>query len=401
MESLNMKPKNDSMSNIETTSLLAVSSELFSLINIITLPDEANYSYQEFLNVLLHAATSSTNSLESASNDLRSKIPNIRIPSADTIFNYIKPNSIENILSSFRKINCEVFRMIYLKNKVHDIAVDFHDISYYGTRDTPCIRGIKPKNGTSWGYSFCTLDIIGNSKLTLDVIDINGLSKDYSTLMESLFERIEKMGVKVGTLYMDKEFFNRKVISKIDEHKLEFVIAAKSNKKIKAILEKHRKEKGDTSTVFEYKFQEGGPTFNIVAMWDQKKGYILFATNKKMGLIDTFVKQIPEEYRKRWNIETGYRVKNDFKIRTCSKSPVARTLFFVIQCIMYNILNVLKSVLEITAYQMKSVINQDIIKAVTDGIESLCNIPVKLFWDCLMEFNRGRNRALRTRLRNI
>src|SRR5664279_5348142 len=114
----------------------------------------------------------------------------------------MNPNSIENILSSFRKINCEVFRMIDLKNKVHDIAVDFHDISYYGTRDTPCIRGIKPKNGTSWGYSFCTLDIIGNSKLTLDVIDINGLSKDYSTLMESLFERIEKMGVKVGTLYM-------------------------------------------------------------------------------------------------------------------------------------------------------------------------------------------------------
>jgi len=29
---------------------------------------------------------------------------------------------------------------------------------------------------------------------------------------------------------------------------------------------------------------------------------------------------------------------------------------------------------------MKSVINQDIAKAVTDGIESLCNIPVKLFW---------------------
>ena len=38
-----MKPKNNSMSNIDTTSLLAVSSELFSLINIITLPDEANY----------------------------------------------------------------------------------------------------------------------------------------------------------------------------------------------------------------------------------------------------------------------------------------------------------------------------------------------------------------------
>ena len=64
-----------------------------------------------------------------------------------------------------------------------------------------------------------------------------------------------------------------------------------------------------------------------------------------MGSIEAFIKQIPEEYRKRWNIETGYRVKNDFKIRTCSNSPVSRTLFFVIQCIMYNILNMLKSAL--------------------------------------------------------
>jgi len=396
-----MTPKNNSMSGIDRASLLALSSELFNIVNIITLPAEANYSYQEFLNVLLHAATSSTDSLESASNDLRSKIPNIRVPSADTIFNYIKINSIDNILSSFRKINDEIFKMMNIKNNVHDIAIDFHDIPYYGCRDTLCIRGIKPKNGTSWGYSFCTLDIIGNSKLTLDVIDINGLSKNYSILMESLFERIEKMGVKVGTVYMDREFFNRKVISKMNEHKLDFVIAAKSNKKIKNLLENHTKENGNTSTVFEYDFQGGEPTFNIVAMWDQEKGYSLFATNKKVGLIDTFVKQIPEEYRKRWNIETGYRVKNDFKIRTCSKSPVSRTLFFVVQCIMHNILNILKSVLDITAYQMKSVINQDIIKAVKDGINSLCNIPVKSFLDCLTKFNKKRIRALRARLRDI
>ena len=77
-----MISKNDSISCIETASLLTVSSNLLSIDNIITLPAEANYSYQEILNVLLHAATSSTNSLESASNDLRSKIPNIKIGSS-------------------------------------------------------------------------------------------------------------------------------------------------------------------------------------------------------------------------------------------------------------------------------------------------------------------------------
>ena len=98
----------------------------------------------------------------------------------------------------------------------------------------------------------------------------------------------------------------------LHHNQLKFVIVAKSNKKIKNILEKHRKESGDMSTVFEYKFRGVGPTFNIVAIWDPKKVYMPFATNQKMDTIYAFVKQISEECRKRWNIEIGYRVKNDF-----------------------------------------------------------------------------------------
>ena len=41
-------------------------------------------------------------------------------------------------------------------------------------------RGIKAKNGTSWGYSFCTIDIVGKTKLTLDVIAINGLPNNFN-----------------------------------------------------------------------------------------------------------------------------------------------------------------------------------------------------------------------------
>jgi len=81
---------------------------------------------------------------------------------------------------------------------------------------------------------------------------------------------------------------------------------------------------------------------------------LLFATSVNFGSVEEFVKRIPEEYRTRWNIETGYRVKNEFKIRTCSKKSFARVLFFVIQCILHNLPNVLKSVLSITAYELKS-----------------------------------------------
>jgi len=35
-----------------------------------------------------------------------------------------------------------------LENNVHYIAIDFHDIPYYGCRDTLYTRRIKPKNRT-------------------------------------------------------------------------------------------------------------------------------------------------------------------------------------------------------------------------------------------------------------
>jgi hypothetical protein len=73
-------------------------------------------------------------------------------------------------------------------------------------------------------------------------------------------------------------------------------------------------------------------------------------------------------------------------------------LFFIIQCIMYNVLNMLKSVVEITAYELKSSINEDINKAVRYGLKSLNLIPIKVSLDCLRWFNEERNRVLRTRL---
>ena len=53
--------------------------------NIIKLPSNADYETEKVLNVLLHAATSTSNSLESASNDLKRKNPETKIPSSDTI----------------------------------------------------------------------------------------------------------------------------------------------------------------------------------------------------------------------------------------------------------------------------------------------------------------------------
>jgi len=74
------------------TSLLAIALEILSNSNkpsIIKLPKSVKYNLPDTLNVILHAATSATNSPESASNDLKQKNPDKNIPSSDSINKYI------------------------------------------------------------------------------------------------------------------------------------------------------------------------------------------------------------------------------------------------------------------------------------------------------------------------
>ncbi len=126
--------------------------------------------------------------------------------------------------------------------------------------------------------------------------------------------------------------------------------------------------------------------------------YHLFATNLPVNNVSDFVKKIPEEYRKRWNIETGYRVKNAFKIRTCSKSPIARSLFFLIQCLLYNIESLLKLVIEIDTYKLKSTISDAIEIIIKEGYKLLGNVTVQNFMNNLWEFMENRTKELRDRL---
>lgn len=123
--------------NIEATNIMAMTSELLSKTSIIKLPEGITHSIQDTLNVILHAATSVTNSLESASIDLRLRNPGKNVPSADSVHDYINSNSKDYIMSSFRQINTEIIELANIKGTSHDVAIDFHDISrsYMHRRD--------------------------------------------------------------------------------------------------------------------------------------------------------------------------------------------------------------------------------------------------------------------------
>jgi hypothetical protein len=373
---------------------------------IIKLPAGASYRLEDVIAVISYAATSTANSVEAAVAELKRKQPDAVIPSADTVFKYLATNEVDDVLRFFRQVNSELFSVTGMPKEPVDIAVDFHDCPYYGDKSDPSVRGIKPKNGTSWGHSFFTLDLVGIPKLTLDIVSVNALNKDYAALFEAVINRRKDRRLKIGTLFLDREFFNFASIRTLSSLQVNFIMAAPSNKRIKRLWEEHKRENGLIPAIFTYRFKApDSPVFSLIAIpnpdhpttgVEKKSEFLLFATNVDFGSLRSFVSRVPEEYKRRWNIETGYRVKNVFKIRTCAKKALPRVLFFAMQCLLHNYLNVLKRILELSAQRLKALVAEDI-EQLQRGV--VFRVPrFREFYAALRGYNMRRQRELRARL---
>jgi IS4 transposase len=111
---------------------------------------------------------------------------------------------------------------------------------------------------------------------------------------------------------------------------------ASKNKKIKRVIKDNLNKKS-----YFIKDHSKGPkknrvTFNLSVKYDEEdKEYYPFAINFEIK-DEKDIKNIAELYRKRWGIETGYRVKNDFLPITTTQRYTIRMLYFMVSVILYN-----------------------------------------------------------------
>jgi IS4 transposase len=61
--------------------------------------------------------------------------------------------------------------------------------------------------------------------------------------------------------------------------------------------------------------------------------YFGFATNLPKSLATMLPSFIPEEYMRRWGIETGYRVQNNAQAKTTSTNYKLRLIYQMISCV--------------------------------------------------------------------
>jgi hypothetical protein len=152
--------------------------------------------------------------------------------------------------------------------------------------------------------------------------------------------------VKIRRVLLDRGFYSVKVVKLLRKLRLKYLIPAKETAPVKelarAVAEKETHNKAHNSEriwkreLHALHCMERGEE-EVAAVYHKHKG-----AQQKSG-------SLAELYRRRWGIETSYRMKNNFKAKSCSKKYAVRYIQFMLCICMYNfwtLLNALYAILQ-------------------------------------------------------
>ena len=270
-----------------------------------------------------------------------SSVSGRRMPNADTLLYHIKKNDLDKVEEFFSRFMDSAFRDAkqrgLISNRAVDVAIDATPAwRFYGNiydsdgKRTDGVEGYKHERGTSFAYQFITLDIVEhNERLTLIALPIFHRG-DQNRLVGQLLS-YAKNKVKINRVLLDRGFFDAECINLINKMGLKYIMPAKINSK------DVRKVSRLTAPRIVPNCAMKGCRFNLVVTEIQGEKYY-FATNIPTRSDDLiFAFRIKDLYRRRWQIESGYRTKKyAFLSKTTSKNYVVRYFYFMMSVILYN-----------------------------------------------------------------
>ena len=273
------------------------------------------------------------------------------MPSADDVFYHLNKLDEFEVYGAF----CAVNKRILEEAKglgAFDLpvwaAIDKHKIPWFGKDRGKHALGMERVRGTNWAHGYASLECVKPAnKFTLAVVPLT----QYTTKKE-MITRLVKNGERFADIegvFADREFYNVESIAAIEGCKKRYVVPVRRNKKIDQIArEAHYKADNIPNSesrayITEYTMRNGKDAvgFKLVVVLeppdDPKNGFreFVFATNIDVTISN--VLEIAKSYRLRWGIETGYRVKECVRGKTCSRKYHVRLLLQLLSVLLYNL----------------------------------------------------------------
>ena len=234
---------------------------------------------------------------------------------------------------------------IYSRNRRFILSVDETEEPFYGKfnkgRDNLYLHDLTyAQKGAKYGYKYITLAITCNNgiRYVLDGI----ILKRGDFIEDHVYEMVKyvKERIKIECVLFDRGF-GWSVIYKLQELKVNYMVFWK---KQGSWYKKHFAEMKNgeyCEMIKSYKYNRNKTNYKVESKfvlikqhkYENKKYDWIFATDLKFKSAKKFVMH----YKKRWGIETIFRVTDDIRIYTTSTNPLIRYFLFMFTCFFYNV----------------------------------------------------------------
>ena len=255
---------------------------------------------------------------------------------------YGMAKSLEKVMSA----NLERLQSLGLfAGKRVDIAIDMHLIPRWDRKHGAELVRSKSKGKTGSFERYIAAQCIKpGMQMVLALLHMPAL-EDTACYVRKTISMCRRTGAKIGTVMLDREFFSTDVIRMLGDLGVDYLIPCVNTANVVRAIEEFSRGERPAVSVFriakskndyvEYtmhitgrrkKSRKKSKSKSCVEKPEEK--YIAFATNRS----DIDLKR----YSERWMIETGFRMIENQRVRTRSRSVTVRTLCFLYSLVLFN-----------------------------------------------------------------
>jgi len=269
---------------------------------------------EQLWDVLL-AVSAQKETIEQVCSDLKIKV------GAETIRGYFNEQlKVENLFDLQESVNLALQTSLNadLKRQKLEVAIDFHDQSYYGKFEQSEGKwvGAEAKNGTTKVYRVATLYVIKNGcRLTLGIKFVLP-AETAKEIVEYLLTQLRRLEIDGRCLYLDRGFASIEIIRYLKQINQTAIVACpirgktgglkawcvgRKSYRTKHVFKsvKHGAEEAEMAMFKSFTTSTRKGKKKRKAKW---LAYILVNCEEKLS-----PKKVKEKYRKRFGIEASYR----------------------------------------------------------------------------------------------
>lgn len=305
--------------SFELRSKECIDNVLESLIDHIDIPINGSLTSKDIFQTTISMAVDK-NSIHSITKRYQ------KVPCETSIRYHLNKLNLNDLIESNEKILMQRPIEFLKPGKKYEFAIDFTNDPYYGKIDVSnekyVIRG-QAKKSTNSFYSYISLYIINDKeRFTVSVLPVEK-GKSKVEYLGYFLDLIKILDFRIKILCLDREFYSIDVFEFLRNQNVPHIVpVVKKGKQIKKILNgkksrldtyvmKNSKKKILLDIVIDVKYMKG----KRGKKGSENLGFVVFGVNWSPRKVSTV-------YRKRFAIESSYRMRNLVKPRTSSKNAI-------------------------------------------------------------------------------